>query len=130
MGPARVHIDLEEAILRGDIDLEEITGGVRVDAITGRVVDDQDTEPTVTEVRARETDRWMTRKGGGALKRKLDRRHRIKRREMAQQKSDSSSERDFRNMPPRSTRKDKERADKTLRWHSKTYKSIGQASLA
>lgn len=140
LGPAKLHIDLEESILRGELDIEEITGGIRVDAETGDVYSSPkpyiDPESSlgrgiaVLEVKAEETVNWMAAKGVTALRRKLDRRHRLRDRRIAELKEETSSSAEFPTMPARTTIKERKAADSTLKWHSRAFKSNKQANLA
>lgn len=139
---ARVFFDVDSAIAAGHLSIEEITGGVRVDAETGELSHVDDEKPfidpesplgrgvAVLEVEAEETVKWIASKGMGALRRKLNRRHQIKSRKIKEAREIKSTNVEAPTMPRRVTKKEREQADRILRWHSRAYKSNSQARYA
>ena len=74
IGPVNLMVDLDAAIAAGTLPLEEVTGGVRVDALTGKVHEPkpEPAEPTLTEVRTKATVAWLKgRKRGSRVGRAL-----------------------------------------------------------
>lgn len=68
LGPVNMMVDLEAAIATGTLPIEEVTGGVRVDALTGKVHEPKakPDEPTLAEVRSKATAEWLRGKRRGS----------------------------------------------------------------